>query len=133
MQTRTRSRLPALLLALAPALALGAPLGAAVAEPAVMRVVVVEAMDAKEFRHELDKLLALERTVVPEASIRVWRARFAGADTGTLIVAAEVPSLAALAKIDEFGKQNGEFAATMRRLTAMTRVISDSLYEEITH
>ena len=129
MQTTTRGAFRALLLAFA----LGAPLGLARAEPPVMRVVIVEAMDAKEFRHELDKLLALERTVVPEATIRVWRARFAGADTGTLIVAAEVPSLAALAKLDEFGKQNGEFTATMRRLTAMSRVISDSLYEEVAH
>ncbi len=119
--------------AVALAALIASSLAARAAEPGVMRVVVVEAMDSREFRRELDKLQALERTVVPEASIRVWRARFAGSEVGTLIVAEEVPSLAALAKIDEFGKSNGEYTATMHRLAAMSRIVSDSLYEEVTH
>ena len=101
------------------------------AEPPVLRVTVVETPDVKAYRHEIDKLLALERTVVPELTIRVWRARFAGAEVGTLIVASEVPNLAALAKIDEFGRTSSDFQASMRRLEQLRRIVSDSVYEEV--
>ena len=104
-----------LFLALAALIAFSPSLGALAAEPPVLRVIVVETPDVKAYRHELDKLLVLERTVVPELTIRVWRARFAGAEAGTLIVASEVPSLAALAKIDEFGRTNPEYQASMLR------------------
>ena len=120
-----------LLLALATLLAIGSAPVALAAEPPILRVIVVETPDTKAYRHELDKLLLLERTVVPEVTIRVWRARFAGAETGTLIVASEVPSLAALAKIDEFGRTNAEYQASMRRLEQLRRIVSDSVYEEI--
>ncbi len=119
-------------LALGALLALVTPLLARAAEPPVMRVIVVETPDVKAYRHELEKLLVLERTVVPEATIRVWRARFAGAEVGTLIVEAQVPNLAALAKIDEFGRTNGEYQASMRRLEQLRRIASDSVYEEVT-
>lgn len=118
-------------LALGALLALATAAGARGAEPPVMRVIVVETPDVKAYRHELEKLLALERTVVPEATIRVWRARFAGAEVGTLIVAAEVPSLAALAKVDEFGRTSPEYQASMRRLEQLRRIVSDSVYEEV--
>ena len=121
-----------LFLALAALLAFSPSLSALAAEPPVLRVIVVETADAKAYRHELDRLLLLERTVVPELTIRVWRARFAGAEAGTLIVASEVPSLAALAKIDEFGRTNAEYQASMRRLEQLRRIASDSVYEEVT-
>ena len=131
-----------LLLALAALIAFGPSLNAIAAEPLVLhaiaaappvlRVIVVETADVKAYRHELDRLLVLERTVVPELTIRVWRARYAGAETGTLIVASEVPSLAALAKIDEFGRTNLEYQASMRRLEQLRRIASDSVSEEVT-
>jgi hypothetical protein len=109
----------------------GAAPSARAVEPAVLRVLIVETGDVKAYRRELEALLKLERTVVPEATLHVWRARFAGAESGTLVVTAELPNLAALSKIDEFGRQSAEFAATMRRIEALRHVVSDSLYEEI--
>lgn len=109
----------------------GAPSAAFGAEPPVMRVLVVDTADVKAYRHELDKILSIERTVVPEANIRLWRARYAGAEVGTLIVANEVPNLAALAKLEELARTNAEFQATMRRLEQLRRVVSDSIYEEV--
>ena len=106
------------------------PVTAAAAEPKVMRVLVVETPDLKAYRHDLDLLLTLARTVVPDVTLRVWRARFAGADTGTVVVAAEFPSLAALAAIESFGKTSAEYAAIVRRIQALHHVISDSIYEE---
>jgi len=108
-----------------------APASAGAAEPAVLRVIVVESVDVKAYRRELETLLKLERSVVPEANLHVWRARFAGTETGTLVVTAELPNLAALAKIDEFGRSSPEFAATMRRIEGLRHIVSDSLYEEI--
>ena len=111
---------------------LGAGLPAAAAdapEPAVLRVLVVETVDLKAYQRELEALLKLERTVVPEATLHVWRARFAGADAGALVVTAELPGLSALAKIDELARHNPEFQATVKRIEALRRVISDSLYE----
>jgi hypothetical protein len=120
--------LPGALLAL---VALAAVAAARAADPPVLRVIVVETPDAKAYRKELDKILALERTVVPEVTIRVWRARFAGAEAGTLIVASEMPNLAALAKIDELSRANSEFQAALRRLEQLRRIVSDSIYEEV--
>jgi hypothetical protein len=106
------------------------PVTPAAAEPKVMRVLVVETVDLRAYRHELELLLTLARTAVPDVTLRVWRARFAGADTGTVVVAAELPSLAALATLESFGKSNAEYAAIVRRIQALHHVISDSIYEE---
>ena len=100
------------------------------AEPPVLRVIVIEAYDVKAYKKELEALLKLERAVVPEATARVWRARFAGADAGTLVVTAEMPNLAALARIDELERTSPEFAAALKRVQALRRIVSDSLYEE---
>jgi hypothetical protein len=109
----------------------GAVPGARAAEPSVLRVIVVETADVKAYRRELEVLLRLERTVVPEVTLHVWRARFAGGEAGTLVVTAELPNLAALAKIDEFGRSSAEFMATTKRIEALRHIVSDSLYEEI--
>ncbi len=101
------------------------------AEPPLLRVIVIETGDPKAYRHELENVLRLERTVVPEATARVWQARFAGAEVGTLVVTAELPSLAALAKLDELERTNAEFAASLKRIRLLRHIVSDSLYEEI--
>jgi hypothetical protein len=62
----------------------------------------------------------------------VWRATYAGPDTGTLIVTVEVPDLATLAKIeDAVTKPGSAVGATMKRIEAIRKITSDSLYEEI--
>ena len=53
------------------------------------------------------------------------------APPGTLIVAVEMPDLAALAKVDELQKSNTEIAATMQKIGALRKIVSDSLYEEV--
>jgi len=116
--------------------ALGAVAAAAhAAEPAhpaaILRVLVIDTYDPKAYRRELDTLLKLERTVVPEATARVWQARYAGTETGTLVVTAELPDLAALVKLEELKRTNTEFAASLKRIQAMRHVVSDSLYEEV--
>ncbi len=64
-------------------------------------------------------------------TIRIWRARFAGSEAGTLIVAVEMPDLAALAKVDELQESNTEIAARMQKIGALRKIVSDRLYGEL--
>jgi hypothetical protein len=42
-----------------------------------------------------------------------------------------MPDLATLAKVDDAQKTNAEIAATMQRIGALRKIVSDSLYEEL--
>ena len=71
---------------------------------------------------------------------RVFRSNFAcgapptrGPNTGTIIVSVEVPDLATLAKIgDAAGQPNSGIGVTMHRIEGIRKIVSDSLYEELT-
>ena len=65
-------------------------------------------------------------------TLRVWRATFAGPNTGAVVVGIEAPSLATLAKMPEILKSNPELAAETKKIVAMRKVVSDSLYEPLT-
>ena len=65
-------------------------------------------------------------------TVRVWKARFAGPNAGTLVVSIEYPNLAALAKNDEAMRSNADLTAAMKRIGAIRKIVSDSIYEEQT-
>lgn len=106
---------------------------AAFSAPATMRVIVVQTNDIKSYRHEVETLQGEFNKAGLAVKLRVWRATFAGPDTGTIIVSVEVPDLATLAKAAEAGNQpNSAIGATMHRIEAIRKIVSDSLYEELT-
>jgi hypothetical protein len=113
---------------------MGLALVSAVALPAstTLRVIAVQTPDIKAYRHEVETLQAEFKKEGLPVTLRVWRATYAGPDTGTIIVTVEVPDLATLAKIeDAVLKPNSPLSATMKRIEAIRKITSDSLYEEL--
>jgi hypothetical protein len=112
----------------------GLALVSAVALPAstTLRVIAVQTPDIKTYRHELENLQSEFKKEGLPVTLRVWRATYAGPDTGTIIVTVEVPDLATLAKIeDAVLKPSSSLGATMKRIEAIRKITSDSLYEEL--
>jgi hypothetical protein len=113
---------------------MGLALVSAVALPAstTLRVIAVQTPDIKAYRHEVEILQGEFKKEGLSVTLRVWRATYAGPDTGTIIVTVEVPDLATLAKIeDAVLKPNSSLSATMKRIEAIRKITSDSLYEEL--
>jgi hypothetical protein len=119
-----------ILLSVLTAAGLALAVGSASAAP-IARVISVQVTDLKAYAHEVDVLQGQMKKAGVAVTIRIWRARFAGAEAGTLIVAIEMPDLATLAKVDELQKSNADIAATMQKIGALRKIVSDSLYEEV--
>jgi hypothetical protein len=114
---------------------MGLALASAAALPAspVLRVIAIQTPDIKAYRHEVDTLQGEFKKEGLPVTLRVWRATYAGPDTGTIIVTVEVPDIGTLAKIEEaVMKPNSALGATMKRIEAIRKIASDSLYEELT-
>ena len=98
----------------------------------VLRVIAVQTPDIKTYRHEVETLQGEFKKEGLPVTLRVWRATYAGPDTGTIIVTVEVPDIGTLAKIEEaVMKPNSALGATMKRIEAIRKIASDSLYEEL--
>jgi hypothetical protein len=113
---------------------MGLALASAAALPAspVLRVIAIQTPDIKTYRHEVETLQGEFKKEGLPVTLRVWRATYAGPDTGTIIVTVEVPDIGTLAKIEEaVTKPNSALGATMKRIEAIRKIASDSLYEEL--
>ena len=102
------------------------------ADPVVMRVIVVETADVSAYVHEVTNLSALSKKAGVPVTLRVWKARFAGPNTGTVVVSVEYPNLTALAKNDDAMRSNAELVAQMKKIASIRKIVSDSVYEEQT-
>ena len=121
-----------LLAASAALLGLSVSMSAIAANPTTLRVIVVQTADVPAYIHEVDTLQALYKKIGQMITIRVWRATYAGPDTGTLVVSVELPNFMALAKVNEIVQTNQEVAAEMKKINGMRKIVSDSLYELLT-
>jgi hypothetical protein len=113
---------------------MGLALASAAALPAspVLRVIAIQTPDIKTYRHEVETLQGEFKKEGLPVTLRVWRATYAGPDTGTIIVTVEVPDIGTLAKIEEaVTKPGSALGATMKRIEAIRKIASDSLYEEL--
>ena len=114
-------------------LGLIASLSAAAADSAVSRVIVVQTADVPGYVHEVETLQALLKKAGVAATLRVWRATYAGVDAGSIVVIVEVPNLAGIAKVEDTIRTNPDLAAEMKKINAMRKIVSDSLYEALSH
>jgi len=114
-------------------LGLIASLSAAAADSAVSRVIVVQTADVPGYVHEVETLQALLKKAGVAATLRVWRATYAGVDAGSIVVIVEVPNLAGIAKVEDTIRSNPDLAAEMKKINAMRKIVSDSLYEALSH
>lgn len=122
MKTKFRVAFAALLLALC---------FASAADAAVMRVVVVQVENVEAYVKELEKGQAILKKTGAVQQLRVWRARFAGSEAGTVVVTVEFPDLAAVAEDDKKTNGSADFQAWMKNLAKQRKIVSDSLYDEV--
>ncbi len=125
-----KPRIPSLLLAASLLLPAAATLSAA--DQVTLRVVTVKTDNPDGYVAEIAKGQAILKRMGSAAHVRVWRARFAGDRTGTIVVAVEFPSLAAMAKDDAMTSTNAEYQSWLKGLDRIRTITSDSLYDELT-
>jgi hypothetical protein len=112
--------------------AAGGPTSAAIAAaPTVVRVIVVQTDNLDAYLKELERGRALlKRLEIPE-EIRVFQARFAGPETGAVVVTVEFPSMAALAEAESKTAADAEYQTWLKGLDKLRKIVSDSLYNEL--
>jgi hypothetical protein len=124
----------ALSAAIAGILALLASLSAGAADDdGLMRVLVVQPTDLAAYVREVENLQALLKKAGQTSRLRVWQASYAGPDTGSVVVSIEVANLAALAKLVESLKTSPDLASEMKKINGLRKVISDSVFDLISH
>ena len=106
---------------------------ASAAEKPVLRVIVVQAPDVAAYVREIDVVRALWKKHNVPATLTVYRATYAGTDTGAVVVEARFPSMVALAQGMDAARSEPEIVAEMAKVVRLREVISDSLYEELSH
>ena len=102
------------------------------AEPAVLRVIVVQTTDVAAYEHELEVVAAIYKKLGVKVAIEAYRALYAGPEAGAIALSIEVPNLAALAKMNEMQRTQPEIMAEMKKIAAMRKIVSDSVYEKLT-
>lgn len=118
-------------LALMFALGLGVSTAALAEAKTYLRVIVVKTEDAPAYLRELDKGKAMLKRLGVPVQMRVWRATFAGPETGTMIISQEYPSFAAFADGAAKTAADPEFGQWLKGLDKLRKIASDSLYQEL--
>lgn len=101
------------------------------AEPAVARVVVVQTDNADAYIKELARGQELLQKMQSTGKIHAWKARFAGAEAGAVVVTIEYPNIAALASDDAKIAASEEYKTWLKGLDKLRKIVSDSLYEQL--
>lgn len=112
-------------------LLVGVSAPATAADTVVLRVVVVETADLNGYVKELEKGKAILKRLESPVILRVWHARFAGPQAGSVVVSQEWPSMAAFAKDDAKTSADAEFQTFVNGLSKIRKIVSDSLYTEV--
>ena len=116
-------------LGIAASATLALALGMSTAHAALQRVIIVQPTDLATYLKEIETLRGLFKKAGVTVTLKVWRARFAGNEAGTIVVTEEIADLATLAKLDALTASNADVVATMARIGKIRKIVSDSLYE----
>ena len=119
--------------ACATVLALSPLASASAADTPVLRVLVVQPADVAAYVKEVGVLRALLKKNNVQVTLTVWQATYAGPNAGAVVVGVQYPSMLALAQGMETMRSNAEVAAEAAKVAGMRKVVSDSLYEELSH
>lgn len=101
------------------------------AEANVLRVVVVETNDVAAYMGQLNTIRASLQRLGSKSTVRAWRARFAGPNAGSVVVAIEYADMASFAAEDSMIAKDAEYQATLKSMNQVRKIVSDSLYEEL--
>jgi hypothetical protein len=77
------------------------------------------------------KIRAATKRLGSNATIRAWRARYAGPDAGTIVVSIESPDLATFVADTAKFETDAEYASLIKGLDSLRTIVSDSLYDEL--
>jgi hypothetical protein len=110
---------------------LGGMAFASQSQATVLRVVTVQTDNVSAYVKEIDKGRAILRRLGSSAVLRVFRARFAGDGTGTVVVSLEYPSLVVLAQDEAKALADAEYSSWLAGLDRLRKVVSDSTYDEL--
>ncbi len=109
----------------------GAMVFAGDVQAGVSRVIVVETSDSAGYLENLKKVQAINARLGNKSVIRTWRARFAGPQTGSLVVAIEYDDMSDFAASDAKLRADPEFQALQKEMDKTRKIVSDSLYDEL--
>ncbi len=99
----------------------------------IARIIVVQTSDVKAYVREVTNLQGLFKKANQTVSIRVFRAMYAGPEAGTVVVSVETSGgLAAIGALNALQSSNAEIAAEMQKIGGLRKILSDSIYEELT-
>ncbi len=101
------------------------------ADASVLRVVVVETSDVSAYMGSMNKLRSSLQRLGSKSTVRAWRARFAGPNAGSIVVAVEYADMAAFAAEDSMIRNDAEYQSTLKGMDQIRKIVSDSLYEEL--
>jgi hypothetical protein len=110
-------------------LALGA--GTALAANETLRVIIVKTDNVAAYVQQIEKGRAMMKRLGIQATLHIWRATYAGPNTGTVVVSQEYPTWAAFAESQAKGAADPEFSAWLANLDKIRTIMSDSLYREL--
>ncbi|MFZ0733486.1 MAG: hypothetical protein WAM79_14255 [Candidatus Sulfotelmatobacter sp.] len=96
----------------------------------VLRVVTVKTDDPAAYAQEIEKGRQIMKSLGVQAQTRVWQARFAGPETGAVVVSIEYPSMAAFADAVAKTNASSEYKTWLKGLDKVRKIVSDSLYTE---
>jgi hypothetical protein len=123
-----KTRITALVAAVALTLAASSALAASTVW---LRIVGVKTNNVSLYMQELDKGRAILKRLGVKTQIRVWRATYAGPETGALFVSQEYASWTAFADAQTKIAGDKEFQDWLTNLDKVRSITSDSLYREL--
>jgi|GEM_PF-1185179 len=97
----------------------------------VIRVLVVKTDNPAAYVKELDTGRAILKKLKSTGEIRVWRASFAGPDTGMVVVTIEWKDLADFAADSKKTENSKEMREWIAGLDSVRTILSDSLFNEL--
>jgi hypothetical protein len=105
--------------------------GNALAGSGYLRVIVVKSDNVGAYVQELEKGRAMLKKLGVNVTLRIWKATYAGPETGTVVVSQEYASFAAFAEAQTKSTADPQFSAWVAGLDKLRTIVSDSLYREL--
>jgi hypothetical protein len=97
----------------------------------VLRVVVIKTDNVAAYLQGLEQGKEIMKKIGITQQIRVWQATFAGPNAGSIAVAIEYPSMAALADADAKTHADKDYQAWLKSMEKIRTIVSDSIYREL--
>jgi hypothetical protein len=96
----------------------------------VLRVVVVKTDNPTAYVQEIEKGRQIMKSLGVQGLTRVWQARFAGPEAGSVVVSIEYPSMEAFTEAYNKTNASSDYQNWIKGLDKIRKIVSDSIYTE---